>query len=220
MLEREYGTDCTILSADLSVPGAAQALFQVSQECDLEIDFLINNAGLLFNGYFTELDLAGQEQLMMLNMVTLSSLCHLFANDMETRRGGHILNVASTAAWMPLPTQNVYAASKSYVLSFTLALADELRASGSPVSVCALCPGYTATRMLDNPDQGGRLKVPAVLIQSAERVARKGISACLAGKPSYIPDPGNRMIAGLSQLLPKRWMTALMGRTYRRMMEN
>jgi uncharacterized protein len=218
-LEQQYGVDCTVIPADLALPGAAQALFEATREQALQIDFLVNNAGLLFNGFFTELDRVGQEQLLLLNMVTLTSLTHLFANDMQARGGGHILNIASTAAWMPIPNQNVYAASKAYVLAFTLALADELRAVHSPVSVCALCPGYTETKMLDNPNQGGRLQVPASLTQSADYVARKGIEACLAGRPSYIPGLGNRLIAGLSQLMPKRWITAMMGKTYRNLTE-
>ena len=128
---------------------------------------------------------------MMVNIVTLTNLTHLFGNDMETRGTGRILNVASTAAWIPIPNQNVYAASKSYVLAFTLALADELSAAHSPVSVCALCPGYAATKMLDNPSQESKLKVPASMTQSAADVASKGIEACLSGKSCYIPGIGN-----------------------------
>lgn len=219
-LQEQFGTGGIVIPADLSIPGAAHKLFQTVDSRGLQIDFLVNNAGLLCNGFFTELELGDQERMMMLNMVTLTNLTHLFANDMVRRGSGHILNVASTAAWMPIPNQNVYAASKAYVLSFSQALADELRVAHPGVSVCALCPGYTETKMLDNPNQGDKLRVPASLTQSATYVAEKGIAACLAGKSTYIPGLGNRIIAGLSQIVPKTWMAAAMGKTYRRLMGN
>ena len=148
------------------------------------MDFLINNAGLLQNGFFTDLDLTAQENMITVNMLALTSLTHLFANDMATRAGGHILNVASLAAWIPIPNQNVYAATKAYVLSFSQALHNELKAAGNGITVTALCPGYTATKMMDNPDQGAKLEVPAGMLQSAQDVAEQGIR-CLPSRQTH-----------------------------------
>ena len=124
------------------------------------------------------------------NVLALTSLTHLFAKHMASRTGGHILNVASLAAWTPIPNQNVYAATKAYVLSFTQALHDELNASESGVTVTALCPGYTATKMMDNPEQGGKLLVPAGMLQSPERLPIRALQPVSpAGQPLLLDSP-------------------------------
>ena len=181
-LIQEHGVNCRVIVADLSQPQAAQQLFQNTQSNNLRVDFLVNNAGLLHNGFFTELDINAQERMITVNVLALTSLTHLYANDMSARKSGHILNVASLAGWMPIPNQNVYAATKSYVLSFTQALADELNATGNGVVVSALCPGYTATKMMDNPDQGAKLNIAPNMMMSAKEVAEQGIRDCLSGK--------------------------------------
>jgi short-subunit dehydrogenase len=218
-LSAEKDIKCTVISADLSKPQAAQKLFQATQKKSLQVDLLINNAGLLHNGLFTELDLVAQENMITVNILALTSLTHLFGNDMASRGGGRILNVASLAAWTPIPSQNVYAATKAYVLSFTQALHNELQAAGTGVIVTALCPGYTATKMMDNPDQGGKLMIPAGLMQSAEDVARQGIDACLAGKPTLIPGFLNRMTAWTTRLFSKMTLARIAGSFYRKNMQ-
>lgn len=214
-LGRRHGIRGHVIACDLSLPQAAQALFAEVRQRGLAVDLLINNAGLLHNGYFHELPLARQESLLAVNITALTVLCHLFVNDMAARGGGHVLNVASLAAWTPIPNQNVYAASKAYVLAFTLALADEMQASKTGVKVCALCPGYTRTAMLDNPAQGARLSLPGFLLHSAESVAREGLEACLAGRAVCMPGAANRLGALATRLLPRLWQARLMGRGYR-----
>jgi short-subunit dehydrogenase len=174
---------------------------------------------LLHNGYFTALDLQAQEQMITVNMLALTALTHLFANDMASRGAGHILNVASLAAWTPIPNQNVYAATKAYVLSFTQALHNEMQAAGTGVTVTALCPGYTATKMMDNPDQGGKLMIPENMMQSAETVAELGIDACLAGKAVLIPGFANRLTAWITRLFSKMALAKIAGRFYRNNMQ-
>ncbi len=207
---------CTVISSDLSKPQAAQELFAATVEKDLQVDLLINNAGLLQNGYFTDLDLITQENMITVNMLALTSLTHLFANDMATRAGGHILNMASLAAWIPIPNQNVYAATKAYVLSFSQALHNELKAAGNGVSVTALCPGYTDTKMMDNPNQGAKLSIPGAMLQSAQEVAEQGIAACLAGKPTMVTGFANRVSATISHLFPKMTLAKIAGGYYRK----
>jgi short-subunit dehydrogenase len=218
-LSEKYGINCTVMAADLSVPQAAQTLFQRTCEQNLQIDFLVNNAGLLHNGVFTELSLAEQERMITVNVLALTSLSHLYANDMATRKKGYILNLASLAAWMAIPNQNVYAATKAYVLSFTQALADEMKAANNGVVVSALCPGYTATKMMDNPDQGAKLRIAPNMMMSAKDVAEAGIKGCLVGKSAIVPGVANKITAAITRLFSKTLLTKLVGSFYRNNMD-
>jgi short-subunit dehydrogenase len=214
----DYGVRCEVIVGDLSLPKAAQKLFDNTQERDLRVDFLINNAGLLQNGFFTDIDLQRQQQMMAVNMLALTSLTHLYANDMLARGGGYILNVSSLAAATPIPNQNVYAASKAYVLAFSQALANELKVVNSGISVTALCPGFTATKMMDNPDQGARLSIPSMLLQPAREVAQQGIDACLAGRSMWVPGLANRLTRWVAAVLPNGLLLPAVGRFYRKNM--
>jgi hypothetical protein len=217
-LSRTYGINCTVMATDLSEPQAAQTLFQRTRDQHLQVDFLVNNAGLLHNGFFTELSLAEQERMITVNVLALTALSHLYASDMATRKKGHILNLASLAAWMAIPNQNVYAATKAYVLSFSQALADEMKAANSGVVVSALCPGYTATKMMDNPDQGAKLNIAPNMMMSAKDVAESGIKGCLAGQSAIVPGAANKMTAAIIRLFSKTLLTKLVGSFYRKNM--
>ena len=218
-LSEKYGINCTVMATDLSEPQAAQTLFQRTCEQNLQIDFLVNNAGLLHNGVFTELSLAEQERMITVNVLALTSLSHLYANNMATRKKGYILNLASLAAWMAIPNQNVYAATKAYVLSFTQALADEMKAANNGVVVSALCPGYTATKMMDNPDQGAKLRIAPNMMMSAKDVAEAGIKGCLVGKSAIVPGVANKITAAITRLFSKTLLTKLVGSFYRNNMD-
>ncbi|MFM8597998.1 MAG: SDR family NAD(P)-dependent oxidoreductase [Mycobacterium sp.] len=215
-----HGVDTRVLPCDLAAPQAAHALHRDVQSLGIPVEILVNNAGLLYNGAFDEIALSKQEDLLAVNVVALTALSHLFVTDMLARGRGRILNVASTAAWVGIPQQNVYAASKAYVLSFTLALANELKAKQRGrrpgVTATAICPSFTATRMLDNPEQGPKLSVPSALIMSPDVVARQGIDACLRGEPIVTPGLSNRVSMGLVQVAPRSWATAMLGWAYRR----
>jgi len=213
---REHGVATRVISCDLSRPQAAEELHRAVVAEGLEVAFLVNNAGLLFNGFFDEIDLGKQEDLLAVNVVALTALTHLFLRDMLARGRGRILNVASTAAWLGLPQQNVYAASKAYVLSFTLALEDEVRSKGRGVSITALCPSYTRTKMLDNPEQGKKLSVPEALVLDPAQVAREGIDGALRGRPLVMPGASNRFAMSLLQAFPRAWVTRAAGALYRR----
>ncbi len=216
LVEKAHGGATRTIPCDLSLPRAAEGLHRSVVEAGIEVDFLVNNAGLLCNGYFDEIDLGRQEAMLAVNVVALTSLTHLFLRDMLARGRGHILNVASAAAWLGLPQQNVYAASKAYVASFTLALDDEVRAKRRGVGVTVLCPSYTRTKMLDNPEQGRKLRVPEAMILDPGVVAREGIEGCLRGKAIVMPGLSNRVGMSLLQALPRTLVTRLAGTLYRR----
>jgi short-subunit dehydrogenase len=212
----KHGVATHVVPCDLATPHAAEDLHRKTQELGVDVAFLVNNAGLLHNGFFDEIELGKHEDLLAVNVVALTALAHLYARDMAGRGGGHILNVASTAAWIGIPQQNVYAASKAYVLAFSLALGDELRAKKSGVRVTAVCPSYTRTKMLDSPEQGPKLAIPDALVLEAAAVAQEGVDACLRGKPMVVPGLGNRVAMSVVQALPKLWVTRVFGALYRR----
>jgi short-subunit dehydrogenase len=217
-LRQSHGVQCTVIAADLSLPQAAQILFQNTKDQRLQVDFLINNAGLLHNGPFCELSLTQQEAMITVNVLALTSLTHLFANDMAARKTGHILNIASVAAWTPIPNQNIYAATKAYVLAFSQALTDEMNAAGNGVIVSVLCPGYTATKMMDNPDQGATLRIPANMMMSPKDVANQGIVGCLSGQHTIVPGISNKLGTAITHLATKMSLAKLLGRFYRKNM--
>ena len=142
-LKQAYGSDVVIITEDLSQPESAQRVFEKTESLRIQIDTLINNAGFGGHGFFHERDLKSEQQMMQLNMVTLTNLCHYYARGMVERKHGRILNVSSTASFMPGPLQAVYYATKAYVTSFSQAIAEEFADRG--VTVTALCPGAVAT---------------------------------------------------------------------------
>ena len=218
-LSSEFEVNSAVIVADLSKANAAQDLFQNVEEHRLQVDFLINNAGLLQNGFFTKLSLKKQEAMISVNVMALTSLTHLFANKMALQGSGHILNVASLAGWMGIPNQNVYAASKAYVVSFSQALSNEMIAANSGVQVTALCPGYTATKMMDNPDQGATLRIPSSMMMSAKDVAEIGIKACFAGKDIVVPGLANKLTTIITRLFSKSLLIKIFGSFYRKNMD-
>ena len=125
-LEAQHGTKVTIVPADLSEPGAAKAVFDSLSDAGVQIELLVNNAGLLLEGRFDAIGLDEQLRLLQVNIVALTALTRLFLGPMLERKRGRILNVASVAAFMPVPNLAIYAASKAYVLSFGDALSQEL----------------------------------------------------------------------------------------------
>lgn len=217
-LQAAHGVRCWVLPCDLAQPNAAQRVFEQTQAWGIDVDFLVNNAGLLCNGEFHAFDRGRLQDMLAVNVLALTSLTHLFLQGMVARRSGYILNVASTAAWVGIPNQNAYAATKAYVLSFSLALADEMRAEGCGVRVTALCPSYTATRMLDNPEQGDKLSIPKALMLDAAFVARTGLDGCVRGKSLVIPGWTNRLSMFLVQWVPKPLITRVLGYFYRRVL--
>lgn len=200
-LESAHGISVTIICEDLSQAGAARKVFAATQAAGIQVDVLINNAGFGGHGKFHERELASDEAMMQLNMATLTSLTHLYLQSMVKRKAGKILNVASTAGFLPGPLQAVYYATKAYVLSFSQAIAEEL--SGTGVTVTALCPGAVNTGFV----AAGDLEGVAIFDKaaSAESVARFGYDAMEQGKLVVINEPAlNFMLNWITPLLPRR----------------
>jgi len=136
-----------IIVKDLSHINSADEIFDYCNSKNIHIDYLINNAGFGDFGFFVESNWDKQQEMLNLNIITLTKFTHLFLPKMVENKFGKILNVASTAAFQPGPLMSVYYATKAYVLSFTEAIFNELEGTG--VAVCALCPGPTESGFLD-----------------------------------------------------------------------
>ena len=138
-LRRKYGVDVLVEAIDLAAPGAARHLKSSLDARSVTIDILLNNAGYGLHGALLDTQIERTTDMIQLNIVALTHLTKLLLPGMVARRRGHVLNIASTAAFQPGPLMAVYYATKAYVLSFSEAIAEELRNSG--VTVTALCPG-------------------------------------------------------------------------------
>ena len=208
-LGRTTGKDIRILPCDLSVPGAAKNLFEEVQRMGPPIEVLINNAGFGLLGRFWEVDLTRQMQMIHLNMGALTELSRLFLPKMAQAGRGYILNVASTAAFQPGPLMAVYYASKSYVLSFSVALADEAREFG--VKVSCLCPGPTTSEFAERAGMAKTKLFKGANTMSASKVARLGYRALKAGRAICITGRTNALMAFLTRFAPMK-LTASMAR--------
>jgi len=204
-LHAEHGTRADVLAVDLAQLDAVTGLAATLRRKRRRVDVLVNNAGVLEQGAFSRIGAARHQRLIDLNVSALTELLAAFLPAMVARGSGRVLNVASIAAFQPVPGLATYAATKAYVLSLTESLAEELRGSG--VSITALCPGITATPMLDNASAGNdRLaQLPGFLIGEVNEVAEAGYRACLAGEVIVVPGLVNRAATLAAGATPK-WL--------------
>lgn len=203
-LEDQYGVQVTVIVIDLAKSDSANTVYQIIKAKNLQIDYLINNAGVGGQGYFHERALEEELAMIQLNVVTLTQLTHLVAKDMIANKCGKILNVSSSAALVPGgPLQTVYYATKAYVLSFSQALACELEEYG--ITVTALCPGATKTQFSETAGLS-RTKLFSSLKLTPDKVAKEGYQAMLQGKLLQISVSSwfERMKLMFVPLMPKR----------------
>jgi short-subunit dehydrogenase len=199
-LARTHGATCRVLATDLARPDAPARVHEWAKGESLNVDVLVNNAGFGLQGRFVETDPGRELEMLQLNVGALTFLSKVFARDMVAQRSGRILNVASTAGFVPGPFMAVYYASKAYVLSLSIALAEEL--AGSGVTVTTLCPGATQTSFGSTAGaEGSRLFRSGVMNPAA--VARAGVEGMLAGRRMVVPGLRNRLLASTSGLLPR-----------------
>ena len=174
-------------------------------EAGLEPATVVNNAGFGLLGLAADMDRDGQLAIVDLNIRAMTDLSLRWLEPITRHRGG-ILNVASIASFIPGPGMAVYHASKAFVLSFSEAMHEELKADG--VKVCALCPGPVDTEF--NHRAGvPRDYFPGFLNRSAERVARDGYAGFMDGHRVVVPGKPNRLFTLLPRLLPRGLMLAM-----------
>ena len=197
----QYGIEATVFTHDLSDPKSAERLYQDVQQNGISIDVLVNNAGFGQFGSFVKGDFAKTMEMINLNVTTLVALTSLFVKEMVARNQGQILNIASTAAFQPVPNFAVYGATKAFVLNFTEALHYELK--DTKISVSALCPGPTSTGFEQAADmEGSKLFERGVM--DAKTVAQIGYKGLQKNKMTIVPGLKNQVLAFASNMTPSR----------------
>ncbi|TMG15335.1 MAG: SDR family oxidoreductase [Chloroflexi bacterium] len=211
-LESEFRVKTLVVARDLSKPTAVDEIYEEVSAASMSIDVLVNNAGFPVYGRFVDTDWQAELDMLQVNVVALTALTKLFVRGMVERRNGRILNLASTAAFVPGPLMAVYYASKAYVLSFSQALANELQGTG--VTVTALAPGPTRTGF----QKRGVMEDSRLVrgqIADAKSVATAGYRGMMRGKTIVIPGFSNKLIPWVARVSPRGAVT----RVVRRMQE-
>lgn len=200
--ENKYAVGIDLLVYDLSKHGSALEIYSTFKHGPIEV--LINNAGYGLCGFFSDTDWQREEAMIQLHVLTLTHLTKLILKDMIAKRSGRIMNVASVAAFQPGPLMSVYYATKAYILSFTEALANEVKGTG--VTVTAFCPGHTETNFQKKVAfySDSKLSHSGKLIANPNKVAKIGYKAMMSGKSLAIPGNFNKLLVQLHRIMPRK----------------
>jgi uncharacterized protein len=197
-LRGRYGVNVETLVLDLGTPDAAASVFERFPDCDI----LINNAGFATKGRFDEITPERMREEILLDVLTLTLLTRAYLPAMRARGSGRIMNLASTAGMLPGPFMAVYYACKAYVISFSQAIAEELRGTG--VTVTCLTPGATATGFSARAGNSETRLFTLMPVADAPSVARAGYRGLLRGQEMVVPGLMNNLVAISSRLTPRR----------------
>jgi uncharacterized protein len=206
-LQRQFGISAKALPLDLSAAPAPQFLFDQLQREGIAVDILVNNAGYGVFDAFAKIPLEETLGQIQLNVAALTHLTKLFLGPMLERHSGKILNVASTAGFQPGPMMAVYYATKAYVISFSEALANELKDSG--VTVTCLCPGPTDTGFQARAGTDKAQLLKKLRPMDAKTVARDGYRGVMAGKTLVISGFRNWLLTESLRISPRKLVTAV-----------
>ncbi len=202
-IEEKTKANVEIVPMDLADVKSAEQLYEFIKKNNIQVKVLINNAGFGVYGSFIDADIARDEGMVLLNIMTLTKLTKLFANDMKEAGGGNIVNIASTGAFQPVPGIAIYAATKAYVLNFSEAIAFELKKH--KVFVTAVCPGPTKTefaevaKMSDNPFKNA---------PTALELAEFTYKSMIKRKTCAIHGLKNSLLAFSVRILPRKLVPA------------
>lgn len=213
-LESRYGISVYPVVKDLSRPGAAGELFREVKEKGLDVDYLINNAGFGDYGSFADTPWERYEEMITLNITSLTHLTHLFVQEWKGRKRGRILNLSSTAAFQPGPMMAVYFATKAFVLHLSEAVGNELK--NDHITVTTLCPGPTSTYFGEVSKMNASQLVRNVKIADAREVAELGFKAMMKGKSMIIHGTMNKLAPFGIRFLPRKWVTRLSAKVMRK----
>jgi uncharacterized protein len=201
------GAASTIITADLAQPGAGHRLSQELNQRGMHIDVLVNNAGFADFGEMWSADASKLDQMITLNIATLTELMHDLLPAMVANKRGRVMNLASTAAFFPGPLMAVYYATKAYVLSISEGVNEELRGTG--VTVTAVCPGPTESGFQAKAEMESSKLVKGRKIPSAHTVAAAAVHATLAGKPVAVIGVKNKLSVLTPRFLPRRFIPGI-----------
>ena len=210
-LKAKYEISAEFIAVDLTEHESDLRLFNETEKFGLEVEWLINNAGFGAMGDFTELDFKNQTAMITLNVSALVALTHRYLKPMRERKSGTIINVASTASFQPIPYFAVYAATKSFVRSFTEAIAEENRAFN--INILTLNPGPTETGFFEAGKIDDEVKSSMMQkgMQTPEEVVEAALEAVKAGKDSTISGWINWLVASSTNFVPNFLITRAMG---------
>ena len=200
----EHDVRVGIARADLLRPRSAMALAAAMRRRRVRVDILVNNAGINELGAFTRMPVERSQQIIAVNVVAATAMLSCFLPPMIRRGHGRVLNVCSIASFLPVPSMATYAATKAYLLSLSESLSEEL--AGTGVTMTALCPGVTQTRMKEDIERSNpRLpSLPGIAVADAEAVAAEGYEACMRGEAVRVPGLVNQIATLSGRALP-RW---------------
>jgi short-subunit dehydrogenase len=206
-------TDADVIAMDLADRAARASLLDQVTERGRVPDILVNNAGHSTMGPIAKSDPADELNMIEVDVVAVADLCSRILPGMVQRGRGAVLNVASTAAFQPLPGQAGYGAGKAFVLSYTQSLAGELRGTG--VTATALCPGPVHTGFGERAGfskEDAEAALPSVMWVSVEDVAKSAVEGMAKGRLVVIPGMANRVAASLSQVTPRSLLLPLLAK--------
>ena len=209
------GVRTEVIAADLTDIASRNRVVEQVAERGLHVDVLVNNAGFSTMGPVHTSDTEREVAMVRTDVEAVVHLCSAFVPGMVQRGAGAVLNVASTAAFQPLPGQAGYAACKAFVLSYTRALGTELKGRG--VTATALCPGPVETGFAAAAGIGDVVageSLPKVMWVSAETVAAQAVDGLAKGRPVVIPGAANRVMAGFAQHLPRRLLLPVLAKQH------
>ncbi len=204
-LRDAFGVDVVILTADMSDPAAPRRLFEETQAQNLDIDYLVNNAGSEGPDLISVRNWDRHQGYLTLMMTSVAAMCHEFIPGMLERGFGRVLNVASVAGQITVANDYSYGPTKAYLIALSKALASTYRSEG--VHVLALCPGFTHTDF-HKSDKLTEMKksTPGFIWYDADVVIREGLEALEKGKDEYT---SGRIYRFLIPILKRRWTRGL-----------
>jgi uncharacterized protein len=188
------------LYMDLALPGAAVKLYDWCQLKTLQVDVLVNNAGIFFFGEVVETSLEKAEKMVSLHTTTPALLCLLFGKDMKQRRSGHILNISSLAADIPYPGIAFYSSTKRFLKSFSRSLRSEMIAYN--VNVTCICPGAVSTHLYELGEAEHKKALRTGIMMRADILAHLAVSAMFHRKSTLTPGFINRIFLFFIYLIP------------------
>lgn len=196
---KTYDIKISLIEQDLSMPHAAEIVFETIKETP--VDVLINNAGFGLFGKFADTEWKREMDMLQLHVITTTHLTKLVLAGMLRQNSGKILNLSSLAGFQPGPLMSIYYASKAYMLSFSQAIANELKGTG--ITVTVLCPGPTKTSFQDVVSGSSSKNKLTFNIANAKEVAAYGYKAMHKGKTVAVPGTLNKLLAGMPRILSR-----------------
>lgn len=214
-LENRFGIGVEIHVVDLGRAGAAETIW--SHIGNRKIDVLINNAGFGLYGFFADTQWHMEESMLHVHVLTLTHITKLVLTEMLKVGSGRIMNVSSLAAFQPGPLMSVYYASKAYILSFSEALANEVKGTG--VTVTVLTPGWFKTNFQKTTALNSNVEESKAKLHTAtaEKVAVKAYKAMMNGKPLVVPGFNNKLMSEAPRFLPRRVVTSIIRKIQERL---